>query len=216
MNVKLAGKSYQGTRQQILQALKVTGGSTVQNLAELVDVSPVTVRHHIGSLQADGLVTISLERRSVGRPHHIYSLTQAGENLFPQQYLNLLKRLLTQIKKTSGGQFEEYLNGIAKDLFKEYSNRLEGKSVREKMASLVDILDAEGLMVQWEEEEGVITIQAHNCPYRALLEKHPEICLFDQALINVLLDAPVERVELFQDGYPHCIFKTSWAVVENG
>ncbi|MBN1317469.1 MAG: DeoR family transcriptional regulator [Anaerolineales bacterium] len=208
MNEKPAGHIFQGTRQQILEALKMSGGSTVQSLAETVDVSPVTVRHHLGNLQADRLVNITLERRSVGRPHHVYSLSQEGENQFPQQYLNLSKRLLNQIQKTySPPEINQLFKGIARDIIEQNIDNLKGKSGIERLALLLEIMEDEGLMAQWEEENGDIIIQTNNCPYRALIDNHPEVCALDHSLISVILDVPVEKIDSMQEGSPRCTFK---------
>ena len=97
-------ETRQATRDLILRALKTSGGTTVLGLANQVEVSPVTIRHHLSSLQADGLVEATVERRSVGRPHHVFQLTDAGEEVFPRQYLSLTKRLLEQIKSNLDAQ----------------------------------------------------------------------------------------------------------------
>jgi len=48
---------------------------TVNDLADLVGIKAITVRHHLNGLQADGLIAISEHRQSVGRPLHYYSLS---------------------------------------------------------------------------------------------------------------------------------------------
>jgi predicted ArsR family transcriptional regulator len=207
MKNKMAGHIFQGTRQQILEALKLSGGSTVQSLAKVVDVSPVTVRHHLGNLQADRFVNIKLERRSVGRPHHVYFLSPEGENLFPQQYLKLSKRLLDQIQKTyTPEEIDELFKGIAQDIIDQNASRLQGKNGQERLDLLLEILEEEGLMVKCQEVDGEIVIQTHNCPYRALMDNHPKVCAFDGSLISTILDTPVIKTESMHEGDPHCTY----------
>jgi predicted ArsR family transcriptional regulator len=62
------------TRQAIVRALKLRGHTTVNDLADLVGIKAITVRHHLNGLQADGLIEIREHRQSVGRPLHYYSL----------------------------------------------------------------------------------------------------------------------------------------------
>jgi predicted ArsR family transcriptional regulator len=62
------------TRQAIVRALKLRGHTTVNDLADLVGIKAITVRHHLHSLQADGFIEMSEHRQSVGRPLHYYSL----------------------------------------------------------------------------------------------------------------------------------------------
>ena len=197
----------QGTRKQITEAIKTSGGATVLELAELVNVSPVTVRHHLSSLQADGLAEARVERRSVGRPHHVFFLTEAGEELFPKQYLSLTRRLLDQLKNNAPPElvatlFEE----IANEIIAENAAQLEGKSKAERMKALARILQNEGFLVQWEETNGEYRIIEHNCPYRSLGEQHPIICKLDHTLITTILDSPAEKQSCRLDGDNRCVY----------
>ena len=97
----------QGTRQEVLEALKERGRASVSDLAEAVGVKSVTVRHHLNALQADGLLDVQEERQPVGRPRHIYSLSEDGQSLFPQKYHVLVERMLDQLKDTSSVEVAE-------------------------------------------------------------------------------------------------------------
>ena len=59
------------TRDTILEAIKQANEATVDDLAKAADVSPVTVRHHLNSLQAEGLLRTHSVRRKVGRPYYV-------------------------------------------------------------------------------------------------------------------------------------------------
>ncbi len=73
----MGAKAPQGTsgivhavRKHILEILKETGGATVAELADRLEMAPVSVRHHLDILQGDGLICIGRVERtgSVGRP----------------------------------------------------------------------------------------------------------------------------------------------------
>jgi len=64
-----------------------------------VDINPISVRHHINRLEADGLVTSEEERHGVGRPRRLYFLTEKGRERFPTRYIRLTMRLLEQLKE---------------------------------------------------------------------------------------------------------------------
>ena len=76
----------QSTRQEILEILKEDKQATVEDLAERLQLTPMTIRHHLNVLQAQNLVTTATVRRSqkVGRPRLVYTLTAAADDLFPQ------------------------------------------------------------------------------------------------------------------------------------
>ncbi len=82
------------TREQILRLIKARGQTTIAEMADALSISAVSVRHHLSTLQAEGLVRSAEVRRGVGRPHLAYSLTEAAQERFPTKYLRLSDRLL--------------------------------------------------------------------------------------------------------------------------
>ena len=88
------------TRQRVMKTLLNRQRSTINELAEIVEINPISVRHHINRLEAEGLVASEEERHGVGRPRRLYFLTEAGLKKFPSRYLKLTIRLLEQLKDT--------------------------------------------------------------------------------------------------------------------
>jgi predicted ArsR family transcriptional regulator len=89
----------QSTRQEILEILKKEGQATVEDLAERLELTPMTIRHHLNVLQAQSLVVAAEVRRSktVGRPRLVYTLTEAADQLFPQGYGELARHLVSEV-----------------------------------------------------------------------------------------------------------------------
>ncbi|NOQ40585.1 MAG: winged helix-turn-helix transcriptional regulator, partial [Anaerolineales bacterium] len=71
------------TRNRVLRTLLLNQRRTVNDLAEAVDINPISVRHHITKLEAEGLIQSEEERHGVGRPRLVYSLTNKGMEQFP-------------------------------------------------------------------------------------------------------------------------------------
>jgi DeoR family suf operon transcriptional repressor len=63
------------TKDRIFQSLRSQGQMTVSELSAAVKITPIAVRHHLSSLQAEGMVEVREERHGVGRPRQIYKLT---------------------------------------------------------------------------------------------------------------------------------------------
>lgn len=204
-------RSGESTRQVILRALKTSGGASIAELADHASVSPVSVRHHLSSLQADGLVTVRTEqRRSVGRPRHIYSLSESGEELFPRQYLGLAKRLLEQVKANVSPEIVAQLfESMAEDILSRYHTRLEGASQAERLELLTEILESEGFVVSWEERGGKLVVTGHSCPYRNLGREHRDVCSIDHILISKVLGAPAKRTSCRLLGADQCAYTVS-------
>ena len=87
------------TRWTVLELIRTLPQATVASLAEALNVTPITVRHHLGNLQSEGLITVTVERKHVGRPKHVYTLTEAAQRYFPNQYHVLADRLLDTLKE---------------------------------------------------------------------------------------------------------------------
>ena len=65
----------QETRQQIIDILKQRDQATVDDLAADLDLTPMTVRHHLGILEEQQLVVAEPQRGKVGCPHDLYRVT---------------------------------------------------------------------------------------------------------------------------------------------
>lgn len=195
------------TRRAIIDTLNNMGRATVSELAGNVGVKAVTIRHHLNALQADGLINVEEKRQSVGRPVHIYSLSEKAQGLFPQKYHVLVRRLLDQIKDQLPIRTVEVLiDALADELADEVREDFESLPFEERMTRLIDVLADEGFLAKWQHtDEGIQLIEYH-CPYYHLGQQHPEICQIDQALIQAALNTPVEKEACILAGDHVCTF----------
>lgn len=195
------------TRSRVLKTLLLNQKRTVNELAESVDINPISVRHHVNKLEAEGLIQSQEERHGVGRPRLVYSLSNKGMEQFPQRYLQLTLRLLEQLKtslpeKVLGNIFREVAEGIADDLTQHID--LEKLGLKERLELLQEVLISEGFMVNLEEDEGNYYIVEASCPYHHVGEDHPEICVVDRELIAHFSASNPERIECILDGDKQC------------
>lgn len=198
------------THDEILHSIKSQGRVTVSELAVRLNITPVSVRHHLSSLQAEGLVKASEVRQRVGRPHLVYTLSEAGQERFPARYLRLSERLLDELKTTLPPHaLEEMFAHMAEGMVAEYAARLEGKSIEEKMSLLMEVLGAEGFMAKWNRTGETISLTEYSCPYLHIGQRHPEVCAIDQTVIQQLLNANVEKTTCVLDGADRCVFVIS-------
>jgi len=198
----------EGTRWAILNALKVLGRATVVQLADSVGVKPITARHHLNSLIASGLITVTAVRQRVGRPHHVYSLTDAAQSLFPQTYHMLAERLLEQLKDALPPEtVTQMLDQIAMAIVKDIEPGLENRPLEERLAAVAQILSGEGYMAQWERDADAIRVIEHHCPYFLISRDHPEICRIGETLMRTVLHADVTRDACLINGDACCTFR---------
>jgi len=133
------------TRDRILQTLLRSPRSSINTLAEAVGINPISVRHHLTNLQAEGLVEAEEERHGVGRPRLLYNLTQEGLELFPTRYLRLTMRLLEQLKGSlPSSMVQSLFSQMAQDVIAGYQGELEGLSMDETVAYIKHRLTSAG------------------------------------------------------------------------
>lgn len=198
------------TRELVLKNLLNRQHCTINELAEAVQINPISVRHHIAKLEADGLVTSEEERHGVGRPRRVYFLTDAGMEKFPSRYLALTTRLLEQLK---GSVSEETLNKlfaqIASDMAEDHFGDMDTKdlSAEDRLDLLQKILRAEGFVIEIERVGEKYIIKETSCPYYHIGQEHPEVCIVDKTLISTVLDTPVEKITCMLDGDSICAYE---------
>src|SRR5215210_2550328 len=98
------------SRQEILKLLRHRGELTAEDLAREVGITSVAVRQHLHILEASGLIATATERRPIGRPRRVYSLTERADDLFPSSYHLLANIILEQLQQRegSGGVMEVF------------------------------------------------------------------------------------------------------------
>jgi predicted ArsR family transcriptional regulator len=195
------------TREQIMQTLLTKERCTINELAEAVDINPISVRHHIGKLEAEALVTSIEERHGVGRPRRVYFLTDMGREQFPTRYVNLTMRLLEQLKESMPqAMVGQLFTQMAKDMASDYQSEVDGLSIEERLDLIKELLTREGFTVEWEQHGDFYHIREVNCPYYRVGQNHPEVCAVDQTLISTLLDIPAQKVRCMLQGDSHCTY----------
>jgi len=204
------------TKERILQTLLRKPKLTINDLAEAVEINPISVRHHLSNLEKEGLIAADEERHGVGRPRLVYSLTEDGMEHFPTKYLRLTTRLLAQMKESMPGPMVATLfNQIAEDLASQYASDIKGLNMEERLDFVKELLAQEGFTVEWEKKEGQYEIHEISCPYYQIGIAHPEVCTVDQTLISKMLAVPANKVQCILSGGAHCTYVVQPVAVKN-
>ena len=199
--------AMKSTRERILQALLHKPRSTINELAEVVGINPISVRHHLTNLQMEGLVDSQEERHGVGRPRLVYVLTEEAMEHFPTRYLRLTSRLLAQMKETMPKPVVSQLfTQMGESLAADYAAQVQGLSMEERLDTVKELLGEEGFTVEWEKASDGYRIHEITCPYLQIGQSHPEVCSVDQILISNLLAVPASKVQCILDGAAHCTY----------
>ncbi len=197
------------TRERVLKTLLGHPRCTINELAETIGINPISIRHHIDRLEAEGLVNSEDELHGVGRPRRVYFLTEAGVEKFPTRYMRLTVRLLEQLKETMPAPLASQLfQQMADEMVEDYASEtaIDGLSMEQRLETMQKTLAREGFLVEWERQGDQIQIRETNCPYLQVSQTHPEVCSVDQRLISALLAVPAEKVKCVLNGDNFCTY----------
>jgi predicted ArsR family transcriptional regulator len=198
----------QSTRQEILDILRQERQATVEDLAERLGLTPMTIRHHLNVLQAQGLVVTAQVRRiqTVGRPRLLYTLTEAADELFPQGYRELARYLVSEVKETMGPEgtqtiFRRMADRIARDA----PPPVPGRSLEERLEQVSLHLKRLGFLFTWTKTDEGFLLTNTNCPYRRVAQEHAEVCVMDMMLLRRLLGVDPKQISHMREGASSCI-----------
>jgi predicted ArsR family transcriptional regulator len=190
----------QSTKSHILAALKRQSRCSVDELAALLSLAPMTVRQHLATLERDALVTSAEERQRMGRPHFVYSLTDKGEASFHLHYDRLAMALLHEVGRLDSSEIaglsaEEktalLFDKLADRFVMRYGPQLEHLAFAQRVPAVADLLQSESGFAEWAPTESGYEIRDYNCFYRKLNGADGEICRWHDRVLSGLLGCSV-------------------------
>lgn len=195
-----------GVRQHILNILKERGQATVVELAEGLDLAPVSVRHHLDILRRQGVIRAEgVERRKTrGRPRHIYTLTQEANSFFPDNYEELAGALLREMKENlSAEQISAFFHRLVSAYIRDLPIK-QAESTEDRLDLAAGFLSQKGYLARWERgDDGAYLLHVSNCPFAGLSVAHPELCDMDLLLVSRLTMSTPRRTAHSANG-DHC------------
>lgn len=200
-------------REKILFFLKTKGPQGAAQIAKRLGVTAMAVRQHLYALQEEGAVEFNDERRKVGRPARIWSLTRETSDRFPDSHGELAVGILSAARRAFGE------DGVARLILQRtqdqgvsYGKRLAKKrGLEAKVAELAKIRNEEGYMADWQREpDGSLILIENNCPICAAAETCQDLCHGELSLFNEVLGAvSIEREEHILGGQRRCLYRIS-------
>src|SRR5690242_1364902 len=115
------------TRQTILTLLKTKGHMNANELAKELQITEMAVRRHLNTLERDGFIHLTLVRQAMGRPTHMFGLTELAEQHFPKRYSVLALDLLDELNDDE--LVDQLFERRKAKLLRSYASRMEGKQL---------------------------------------------------------------------------------------
>ena len=183
------------TRRSILARLKREGECSSDGLAKGLGITSTGTRQHLSGLERDGLITRREHREGRGRPKFMYTLTPAGDALFPRTYSELTNELLGYVEEEDAEMVRRIFDRRAERRLQDAMKRTEGLSLAEKVPVIARILDEDGYLADFEHRgDGSWTITEHNCAVLSVAQRYRHACGSElQFLEAALPEAEVVR-----------------------
>jgi DeoR family suf operon transcriptional repressor len=205
-------------RHQILQQLlENKAGLQIDELVKFLNISRTAVQKHILMLEKEDFIKKHTRLKTLGRPSTRYVLTDKGMAYFPKSYTLFSEFFLRELKDEIGSdQFMSYMQKLGKIIARQYRSRFAELSEKKQLDALFVLLQEFGFYPSWvehpETENG--EINAHNCIFYEIAQKIPEVCIFDLALMEELLNKKIELRSCMALGDEVCCFKSSSSLAE--
>ncbi|MFL5620421.1 MAG: helix-turn-helix transcriptional regulator [Gemmatimonadaceae bacterium] len=177
--------------------------ATAIELAEQVGTTGNAVRVHLGALRDAGLVEFHVERRGVGKPTHVYSLTSAAEYVLSSAYAPALRALLDTLRLQLDGGLETWLKKAGAALA-----RAQPSTTRrvDEITDGIELLRRLGAVVSIETNGRDTIVRTSCCPLGAVTRTTPESCKLLEGALDATLPSHRVRERCERGEHPRCLF----------
>ncbi len=193
-------------RQRVFAYLRSHPGSSAVQIGRALGMSAANVRHHLSILCSDGRVEKvgKVNKTGRGKPVNNYSLSiLLGNNL-----TSLANAVMSEwLKARSTNELRKAMRSLARTIQLELKTHELRGPLPGRLIGLVERLNSRSYQARWEAGSAGPRVLFGRCPYQAIIEKHPELCLMDQAVLEQTLDVyALQTTRIGKNGSTHCTF----------
>lgn len=197
----------ESARQRIIDYLGDHKAATASELSHVLNLTSADVRHHLSVLIKQGSITTSGYKltKQKGRPARFYALATS----MARDNLNLLIHHL--LSNLSAHLSADSYHLILKDTAVRFAADVhwETDNLTRRIYQAIKYLHNLNYDSSWEAHVRSPHLILGHCPFADVVDQHPEMCLFDTYLLQILLGKPVQQIEkltISSHGLPQCIF----------
>jgi predicted ArsR family transcriptional regulator len=203
-----------GLRRELLLRLRLDGPSSPEALAGRLGVSRTGVLQQLRALEAAGLVSREAVRHGVGRPRHVYDVTEAAQELFPTNYDGFANGLLAAIRSIGGDElvqtvFDERRRITRERIRERISDRLPADApLIDRARELAVIQDDLGYLAEAViGADGVVRLVERNCAIHRVAANDGAACQAELDLFREILGPDVQRETHIASGDRCCTYR---------
>lgn len=194
------------TKDDILAYLLKNGQGNAQELAQTLDISPQAIRRHLKDLESEGLIIHESVSLGMGRPQHIYKLSQQGRDRFPHGYDDFAVSFINTLTKTLG---HEQVSLVLRQHWAQkglnYQQKIGKGNLKERVGKLVEIRQSEGYMAEYYPiENNQFILTEHHCAISQVASTFPSVCGHELEMFAIALNCNIERTHWLIDGEHRC------------
>ncbi|MDA8204150.1 MAG: winged helix-turn-helix transcriptional regulator [Chloroflexi bacterium] len=212
MDARPAEQRHAPTPQAILLALRRQGPLSPDLLAGQFGVSRTAVLQQLRTLELDGLVERHSLRHGVGRPRHLYDVTERAQPMMPASYDRLSMSLVGAVGEIGGPEllervFEARRAAQVRNIRERFRARgLANAPLADRARELTVVQAEQGYMSELIEGDEGLRLVEHNCPIQQVAAEAPAACEAEVRLFAEVLGVDVVRERHIAGGGRSCVY----------
>ncbi len=197
---------------ELVEILQRDGPLTADAIAGRLGASRTAVARHLRTLADRGVVSRREVRHGVGRPRHLYDVTEAAYTSSPSADRDLVMGLLEAARRVGGEElvarlFEARRQAELMAIRDELNARIAPTaSLPLRARHVAAALDQRGHLVTMREDGG-LRILLHACPFFEIAQRTPIMCEAELRMIGEALGALAERETNLALGAHACSYR---------
>jgi predicted ArsR family transcriptional regulator len=163
-------------------------------------------------------VNHAAERHGVGRPRHLYDVTDDAQELFPADYRGFAGGLLAAIESIGGEDLVEQVFIARRQQMRDRTRRRMAErlpahaSLEDRVRELAVIQDEGGYLAEaLVAADGSLVLREHNCAIYHVARRSGAACAAELALFRDLLGPDVVRETHIASGDRCCTYRITTA-----
>lgn len=183
----------------ILNLLRERDSLTINEMVESLGVTATAVRQKLDRMIAAGMIERHRQfathggQHVRGRPSYSYGLSEAGRRHTGNNLPDLAGVLWEEVCQISDPSVRvTVLNGVMRRMALQYGDRIKGKTLDERLASLAELFTQRQIPVRVQQQDGLPVLNVLGCPYPDLAQHDRTICELETELFSKLVGQPIK------------------------